>query len=512
MVGGFGNERFIARYCQGECHTFGRLLHGYFATTTHQGGVIPSAAESWRINEDGTQWVLKLRKGNKFHNGEEATIEDALFSLDRMTDFESEVPEQTTTTQAVERRLLVSQEITGPDEITITTKDPYAGLAVWRSDGHAGNLRMNLYPRKLLGEPYEQTEPAYEKLPIGAGPMKMLSRSPSQSMSFERFDDYYYQPAFGAPEDRRPRFQFLDLFMVPELSTRVAALRAGQADLVEAAEAVKSQIEDAGGRLIYAQESTYVVLGLTGCYYPDARCNDIRVRQALDLAVDRETIVNTLYTPESYALAGWAHVTPTSLGYTPEPKPMPFQPDKARELMIAAGYKVPGSPGGKDYGKLSIYTWNPGDVPFIPDMAQLVAENWKQELGLDVEVVVTDRTLISDMFRAQELVDKVRLFINEARWDGSTITQSSFNDPQNATRTAEDPRLMTMIRDAFDVVDPDKRHDALAKVYPELQAEHYLLSMGHANLPWGVSSRIAEWQPWPVAAFFNAHWTIRLAE
>jgi hypothetical protein len=99
--------------------------------------------------------------------------------------------------------------------------------------------------------------------------------------------------------------------------------------------------------------------------------------------------------------------------------------------------------------------------------------------------VVTDRTLISDMFRAQELVDKVRLFINEARWDGSTITQSSFNDPENATRTAEDPRLMTMIRDAFDVVDPDKRHDALAKVYPELQAEHYLLSMGHANLPWG---------------------------
>jgi ABC-type transport system substrate-binding protein len=512
LVGGFGNERFIARYCTGECNTFGRLLHGYLATTTHQGGVIPEALEGWEITDDGTTWILKMREGIKFHDGSDATIDDLLFSLDRMTDFESEDPEQTTTTQGAHRRLIASQEITGPNEITVTTHGPYAGFAVWNSNGHAGNLRMNLLPRKLLEEPFGPNEAAYEKLPVGAGPMKMLNRSPGQSMSFERFDDYYYTPEFGAPEDRRPRFQFLDLHLVPELATRVAALRAGDGDFVEAAEAVKSQIEDSGGRVIYAQESTYVTLELNRCFVAGTRCSDIRVRQALDLAIDRETIVDALYTPESYALAGWNYVTPTALGYTPELAPQPFRPDEARRLMAEAGYKVPGSAGGNDFGEMEIVAWNGGDVPFIPDMAQLVADNWRQELGLEVKVTITDRTLITQMRRGGELEDNARLFVNEARWDGSTITQSTFNDPENDVRQTEDPRIWAIIAEGFQVVDPETRKDAIARIYPPIQAEHYQLAMGYGNLPWGVSNRIKEWQPWSAAAFFNAHWTIRVED
>jgi ABC-type transport system substrate-binding protein len=72
LVGGFGNERFIARYCTGECNAFGRLLHGYLATTTHQGGVIPEALERWEISDDGNAWILHMREGIKFHNGNKA--------------------------------------------------------------------------------------------------------------------------------------------------------------------------------------------------------------------------------------------------------------------------------------------------------------------------------------------------------------------------------------------------------------------------------------------------------
>jgi peptide/nickel transport system substrate-binding protein len=342
--------------------------------------------------------------------------------------------------------------------------------------------------------------------------MMMIDHSPSQSMSFERFEDYYYQPKYGAPEDRRPRFQFLDLLLVPELSTRVAALRSGQADLIEAAEAVRSQVEGGGGRFIVAEESSYVSLMLLGCWKPEVRCFDLRVRQALDFAVDRETIVETLYTPETYALKGWGFVTPTSLGYSPELAPMPFDPDRARELLKDAGYKVPGSPEGKDFGTIEINAWDGGDVPFIPDMAQLIAENWRAELGIDAQVVITDRTLITQRWRDRQLDDNIRLEVNEARWDGSTIAQSRYNDPENSQRLSEDPTLMTSAREAFNVVAPDQRNDALNQLYRRLQEEHYTLSMGYANLPWAASQRIAEWQPWPAAAFFNAHWTIRLAE
>ena len=512
LIGGFGNERFIARYCSGLCHQYGRLLHGYLATTTHEGGVIPEALESWDINEDGTVWTLHMRPGIKFHDGSDATIEDLLFSLERMIDIENEEGGQTTTTQAAQRRRIISQEITGPLEITVTAKSPYAGFAVWNSNGHAGNLRMNLYPQKLLGPPYAENEEAYEKLPIGAGPMSMISRTPGQKMSFERFEDYYYTPEFGAPEDRRPRFQFLDLHNVPEMATRVAALRAGDGDFIEAGEAVKDQIEGAGGRMIYAMESTYVTIELNRSWAEGTRFNDVRVRKALDLAIDRPSIVATLYTPEEYSLSGWNFVTPTSLGYTDELITQPFEPEKARELLAEAGYKVPGSSGGKDYGELEIITWNPGDVPFIPDMAQLVADNWREELGLDVKVTVTDRTLLGQQRKSGELQDKARLFINEARWDGSTILHSTFNDPENKNRQTEDPKLWKAIGEAFLETDPDKRDAAMAKMYPVVQDEHLQLSMGYANLPWGVSKRVKEWQPWSAAAFFNAHWTVELVD
>ncbi len=511
MVGGFGSENFLPRYCSGECHTWGRLLHGYFATTTHQGGVIPSAMESWKVSADGRAWTFKLRQGIKFHNGDTATIEDVLFSEQRSLS-DSELPNKATPTQLVEFRLIAKQEITGPNEFTLTYKEANAAGAVFRSDGHAGNTRMNLLPRKLLGEPYADTEAAYNKLPIGAGPFKMTARSPAQSMSFERFDDYYYQPKFGAPEDRRPRFKFLDLRLVPELSTRVAALRAGEADFVEAAEAVKNQVTGSGGKLIYAQESNYVSLMLLGCWRPEVRCSDIRVRQALNLAIDRKTIAETLYTPASYAMAGWGFVTPTSLGWSKELTPPPYDPVKARELFQQAGYKVPGSTTGKEFGKFVLNGWNAGDPPFIPDVAQLVAETWKKELGIDAQVSITDRTLVTQRWNAQELVDQVRVEVNEARWDGSTIANSRYNDVKNVQRLSEDPALLTLSREAYNVTAPEGRQAALNKLYLRLQDEQYFLPMGHSNLPWAVSKRVADWKPWPVAAFFNAHWTIRLAQ
>lgn len=511
LIGGFNNERFIARYCAGLCHQWGRLLHGYVATTTHEGGVIPEVVERWEINGDGTVWKLWMREGIKFHNGEDATIEDLHFSLVRMID-QIEDPERTTGTQATEFRVIKSQEITGPMEITATMHEPYAGYAVWRSNGHAGNLRMNLYPEKLLGPPFKENEEAYEKAPVGAGPMSMTSRNPGQTMSFERFDEYFYTPDFGAPEDRRPRFQFLDLHNVPELATRVAALRAGNGDLVEAAESVKDQIEGAGGRLIYAQESTYVAMAFNRCWSGDTRCSDIRVRQALDFAIPKQTIVDTLYSPRSYALNGWTFVTPTSIGWTPKLVARPFEPDKARKLMESAGYNVPGFTGGKDYGKLELLTWNPGDIPFIPDMAGLVAESWREELGLDVKVSVIDRTLLGQRSRGGELVDKIVLFINECRWDGSTITHGTYNDPESPGRASNDPKLWDLIGRTWLVVDPDKRGDAMAAMYPAVREESYQISLGYGNLPWGASKRIKAWEPWSAAAFFNAHWTIEVSD
>jgi peptide/nickel transport system substrate-binding protein len=203
--------------------------------------------------------------------------------------------------------------------------------------------RAKLYNAKL--------DIAYDNNPIGTGAMKLVNHVKAQVMSFERFDDYYYQPNNGFPKDKRPNFQSLDMYLVPEEATRVAALRSGEADIVPTSVASKEQVEAGGGRLVFGQEGSYVNVKLHGCWEPQYPCSDQRVRQALDYAINKELMRDTLFGgPEVFQAKGWGPVTPSTIGYTPELDPI-FDPEKARQLLADAGY-----PGGEGFGKLIVNT------------------------------------------------------------------------------------------------------------------------------------------------------------
>jgi ABC-type transport system substrate-binding protein len=131
------------------------------------------------------------------------------------------------------------------------------------------------------------------------------------------------------------------MYLVPEEATRVVALRAGDADIVPASLATKAQVEAGGGRLIFAPEGVFL----------EVRRYDKRVRQALDYAINKELIQNRVYgSLDVFGLEGWASVTPSTMGYTPE-LDWPYDPDKARQLLADAGY-----PNGEGFGKLIINT------------------------------------------------------------------------------------------------------------------------------------------------------------
>ena len=88
---------------------------------------------------------------------------------------------------------------------------------------------------------------------------------------------------------------------------------------------------------------------------------------------------NQLYGgPEVTQVKGWATVTPSGISYSPDLHRYPFEPVKARQLLAEADY-----PGGKGFGKLVINTYVSTAMPFLPESAQLGAEFWRRELGLD---------------------------------------------------------------------------------------------------------------------------------
>jgi peptide/nickel transport system substrate-binding protein len=351
MVGDLANERFDYIHEGGGpgAHGYGRLLHGFLISTNEKTEFIPGVATQWGLSDDGLTWTFTIRKGVPFHDGSEVTAEDSLWGLQHAIGPEAFEYITVATTAINYSRKVDRIELSGPDEVSVTTKEIVIELPVLV--GEARGMYSLLMPKRA--ELYDPNlESAYDQKPIGAGPMKLVNHVQAQVMSFERFDDYYYQPDNGFPEDKRPTFQLLDMYLVPEEATRVAALRSGEVDIVPASLASKEQVEAGGGRLVFGQEGSYVNVMLEGCWgEPKIPCQDKRVRQALDYALNKELMRDTLFGgQEVFQAKGWGPVTPSTIGYTPQLDPI-FDPDKARQLLSDAGY-----PGGQGFDKLIVNT------------------------------------------------------------------------------------------------------------------------------------------------------------
>ena len=490
----WATELFTPRDGVGETATYGRQMHAFWINGNENVEMLPGVLTDWSVSSDGLTWDLTIREGVKFHNGDELTIDDAMFTMEFTFGPEAVTNAISPSIQA-EALETAGIEATGPNSLRVTHTTPKAFFPFFISElsfGIAGVLLPKNYFEGI-------GQSAYNDAPIGAGPFRLEKHVKSEQILLERFDDYFL------PE-RSPSFQTLDLRLVPEVATRVAALRAGDADVIEANLAVKDQVEDGGGRFIWAQESSYMWILMPGCWEVEFPCNKKEVRHALDYAIDKELIVNQLYGPEAAVSKGWNWVTPNALGYSPELDPFPYDPDKARQLLADAGY-----PNGDGFGTLEVHTWKAGDVPFLPEQAQLIADMWRQNLGIDVEVIVGEAATVRERWFGRQLDGKVIVRANETRWDGGSITNAIYGNIEgNAHLGGRRDDLVKVAKDALAVVDPAQRQQAFNDAYKILLEEHYEFGTGYVNLPWGVGPRIVEWEPWPVVAYQTAIWTMKL--
>ncbi|HEU0021322.1 MAG TPA: ABC transporter substrate-binding protein [Dehalococcoidia bacterium] len=503
VVGDFGPERFDGTFLGGNPggHNYGRILQGYLISTNETMEMVPGLASKWGFSADGLTWTFTLGQGGKFHDGSEVTLEDVFWSLQHT--FGPQAVEYGASTAARLSRALDKIELSGPDEVSLTTREPLTELGFFVAE--SGPYWYTVMPRRAT--PHDpDAELAYDNNPIGAGFMRLVNHVPAYSMSFERFDDFYYQPKNGFPEDKRVNFETMDMLLVPEEATRVSALRAGEADIVPASIGAKQQVEAGGGRLLMGQEGIIINLKLEGCYETQYPCHDKRVRQALDYAIDKELIRDRLYGgPEVFQVKGWNAITPSTIGYTPGLDPRPFDPEQARQLLADAGY-----PGGVGFGKLIVNTWPSTAMPQQVEAAQLGADFWRKELGLDVEIRVGDSTGMQQLERTGGMNGQIYWRDNDTRKDPTSLIGGSFGDPEYPTRAHEDPELLQLVQETVQILDPDERAEAYKELALRLRDESYWLGIGYANIPWGVGPRVSTWQPYPLAQFPSALHTVTL--
>jgi ABC-type transport system substrate-binding protein len=222
----------------------------------------------------------------------------------------------------------------------------------------------------------------------------------------------------------------------------------------------------------------------------------------LGYAINKEQMRDTLFGgPEVFQVKGW-DVTPSTIGYSPELDPFPYDPAKARQMLAEAGY-----PDGKGFGKVVLNTFVSPATPFLPESAQLVADYWKKDLGLDVEVkigeiaAVKNQALLTEDFYGQMTMED-----NQTRLDAATTTRNNYGTPGHGNRRHETPELFDMTQKAVGVIDPAERTAALNSLYRRLRDEAYTLHIGYMNLPWAVGPRVGAWKPWPLSPDpYNLH-------
>jgi hypothetical protein len=128
-------------------------------------------------------------------------------------------------------------------------------------------------------------------------------------------------------------------------------------------------------------------------------------------------------------------------------------------------------------------------MPFQMEAAQIVANFWRRELGLDVEVRVNDSTGLRDMEWSGQLHGQVLWQESSARTNTTGKVSNAYADPESTIRIHEDPQIFRLANETFGILDVEKRPDASTKVYPRRREESYQLGIRYANIPWGVGPR-----------------------
>ena len=281
----------------------------------------PALATHWENPDDRTT-IFHLRKGVTFHDGSEFTAEDVIYSLTHMED----PTDLDASASSVDGFMPDLESFRAIDDYTveIVTPTPDATLLGWFAWDRWSVITSNNF--------YDNFTPSQEI--NGTGPFKLVEYIPNDRIVFERFEDYW--------KPDQPYLDKITYKIIPDEAARIAALRAGEVDIIPVSSIdVVSPLEGDANFSIYSDitgETRVIQVSAKGDGQP---WDDIRVRQAMSMAANRQDIADKIYGGRARLTAsvpdGWGpYGLPTAeLEQNPY---LQYNPDRARELLAEAGY------------------------------------------------------------------------------------------------------------------------------------------------------------------------------
>ena len=346
-------------------------------------GWVGQVAESFKILAPG-HWVFQIRRGmhyaldpkseaSRLMGGRELTADDVVWNIWRLH-FDPRFPNSGPRRSIPRVVAALEVEKTGPWEVTLKTPaDPFTAF-FWI---HSGGCSTMMYAREVV-ERYGDAND-WRRV-VGTGPWMWTEYVPASIATFTRNPNYWETNPVGAGKgDRLPYPDTLRLLILPDMSTNMAAFRTGKLDWIDSLPDIDFERE-----LRRNPELQYknILRGAQSFNFWTSKppFNDVRVRQALMMATDFESIVRDLYGGKGEWLV--YPMSPTWKNMYVPYKELPesvqaiyrFNPERAKQLLAEAGY-----PGGF---KAKLHIWNASDVV---DLGSIFKAMWAK-VGVDLEL------------------------------------------------------------------------------------------------------------------------------
>ena len=290
--------------------------------------IVPSLAESWNISDDGLEYTFHLRQGVKFHNGNDFTAEDVAYTFHRLLTVEGGVNTEfidqikgADELLAGETDTLEGVEVVDDYTIKVTLKEPFAGfLASISSPG------VSIYDSEATEAAGDQfgMDPA---VTVGTGPFEFASWSFNNQLVLTCNEDYWK----GASE-----LPGVVIKIIPDTETQSMMFESGELDILDldyAADSVDRFTETYPDQIVQGPRVGIVYFTMNFTKEP---FQDVRVRKAVQMSIDRQAILDALYGGRGQVEQG---IFPHGLiGFNPDQEEIKYDPEAAKALLAEAGY------------------------------------------------------------------------------------------------------------------------------------------------------------------------------
>lgn len=434
---------------------------------------LPALAEKWE-NPDPTTWIFTLRKGVTFHDGKPFTAQDVKYSFDSILDPSMKAPNA--------KLYEPIDKVEAVDESTVKfiLKKPFAPLLSY--------LDIGIVPKHIA----EQKDDSLSSKPIGTGPYKMVKWDKNSKIAFEAYDKYWDGPA---------KTKKITYFIIPDNTTRVAALEAGDVHLVHSPLSPQDI-----GRI--KSNSNFNVVETEGLGFTYLNFNvthpilsDVKVRQAIAHLVNKKEISEQIY--QGMDKPGKSPLIPPSWAYSDDIKGFEYDPEKAKALFAEAGWKDSNGDGilDKDGKKLSLtlstHTEDPNRMQTVEYL-----QNEFAKAGIEAKVATTEWPTFSANMMAQKFDIALLGWLNLVDPDRSMYNQFNSKSGNNYGKYSN-PKVDELLEKGRTTLDQEERnkiYQEAAKIVTDEVAYDVVLYQGYIAM---YSKQLSGFEAHPKGSFYS---------